>query len=84
MLNPTEITPISQVKIQSELGYSYTVEGVVTSNASGYDHETAFFDCIYVQDETGGINLFPVTATTSWAMWSASPASPAPIRARSS
>ena len=60
VLNPTEITPISQVKSQSELGYSYTVEGVVTSNASGYDHETAFFDCIYVQDETGGINLFPV------------------------
>ena len=29
-------------------------------NASGYDKETAFFDCIYVQDETGGINCFPV------------------------
>ena len=28
-------------------GYKYTIEGVVTSNASGYDKETAFFDCIY-------------------------------------
>ena len=32
----------------------------MTSNASGYDKETAFFDCIYVQDATGGINCFPV------------------------
>ena len=32
----------------------------MTSNASGYDKATAFFDCIYVQDETGGINCFPV------------------------
>ena len=60
VLNPTKITPISGVKSQSELGYKYTIEGVVTSNASGYDKETAFFDCIYVQDETGGINIFPV------------------------
>ena len=60
VLNPAEITPISEVKSQSELGYKYTIQGVVTSNASGYDKETAFFDCIYVQDETGGINIFPV------------------------
>ena len=55
-----KITPISEVQKQTEAGYKYTIEGVVTSNASGYDKDTAFFDCIYVQDSTGGINCFPV------------------------
>ena len=59
-LNPVKITPISEVQKQTEAGYKYTIEGVVTSNASGYDKDTAFFDCIYVQDSTGGINCFPV------------------------
>ena len=59
-INPTVITDISEVRSQTEVGYKYTIEGVVTSNASGYDKETAFFDCIYVQDETGGICCFPV------------------------
>ena len=45
---------------QTESGYKYTIEGVVTSNASGYDKTTAFFDCIYVQDATGGICCFPI------------------------
>ena len=45
---------------QTEKGYKFTIEGIVTSNASGYDKNTAFFDCIYVQDTTGGINCFPV------------------------
>ena len=60
LINPVQITPIAEVQAQTEDGYKYTIEGVVTSNASGYDKETAFFDCIYVQDETGGINCFPV------------------------
>ena len=60
LINPVQITPIAEVQAQAEDGYKYTIEGVVTSNASGYDKETAFFDCIYVQDETGGINCFPV------------------------
>ena len=53
------ITPIEEVNA-AEPGGKYTVEGYVTSNASGYDQDTAFFDCIYVQDDTAGINLFPV------------------------
>lgn len=53
------ITPISSVHEAGE-GVKFTVEGIVTSNASGYDKDTAFFDCIYIQDATGGINLFPV------------------------
>ena len=59
-LNPMEITPIAEVQAQTETGLKYTIEGVVTSNASGYDKDTAFFDCIYVQDATGGVCCFPV------------------------
>lgn len=59
-LNPAQLTTIAEVRTQTDIGYKYTIEGVVTSNASGYDKDTAFFDCIYVQDETGGICCFPV------------------------
>ena len=60
IINPVKITHISEVHAQKEEGFKYTVEGIVTSNASGHDKDTAFFDCIYIQDETGGINCFPV------------------------
>ena len=60
MLNQTEISSISAVQAATEEGVKFTVEGIVTSNASGYDKDTAFFDCIYVQDNTAGINAFPV------------------------
>ena len=59
-LNPATITPIADVQAETEEGVKFTIEGVVTSNASGYDKDTAFFDCIYLQDETAGINAFPV------------------------
>ncbi|MBQ7874437.1 MAG: CehA/McbA family metallohydrolase, partial [Oscillospiraceae bacterium] len=59
-INPVTVTPIAEVQAQPDEGVKYTIEGIVTSNASGYDKDTAFFDCIYVQDETGGINAFPV------------------------
>ena len=59
-LNPVKVTPIAKVQAEKEEGIKYTIEGIVTSNASGYDKNTAFFDCIYVQDETAGINAFPV------------------------
>lgn len=60
MLNQTEITKIADVQAEPEEGVKFTVEGIVTSNASGHDKDTAFFDCIYVQDNTAGINAFPV------------------------
>ena len=60
MLNQTEIAKITDVQAEAEEGVKFTVEGIVTSNASGYDKDTAFFDCIYVQDNTAGINAFPV------------------------
>ena len=59
-LNPVTVTDIAEVLKQTAAGYKYTIEGVVTSNASGYDKDTAFFDCIYVQDATGGVCCFPV------------------------
>ena len=60
MLNQTEIAKIADVQAEAEEGVKFTVEGIVTSNASGYNKDTAFFDCIYVQDNTAGINAFPV------------------------
>jgi histidinol phosphatase-like PHP family hydrolase len=62
-LHQPDITAIRDVQAQTEAGYKYTVEGVVTSNASGYNKDTAFFDCIYVQDATGGICCFPVAGS---------------------
>ncbi len=59
-VNPVRLTDIAEVRKQTEVGYTFTIQGTVTSNASGYDKDTAFFDCIYVQDETAGINCFPV------------------------
>ena len=55
-MNTAKVSTIAEV----EEGFKFTIEGVVTSNASGYDKDTAFFDCIYVQDETAGICCFPV------------------------
>ncbi len=59
-LNPVKVTPIAEVQAEKEEGVKFTIEGTVTSNASGYDTRTAFFDCIYLQDDTAGINAFPV------------------------
>ena len=60
MINPVTVTPIADVQAEKDENVKYTIEGIVTSNASGYDKDTAFFDCIYVQDDTAGINCFPV------------------------
>lgn len=45
---------------QANEGEVFQLEGVLTSNASGYDKNTAFFDSAYIQDATGGINIFPI------------------------
>lgn len=64
-LNPDglAISTIKQVQDEKNEGVRFTIEGVVTSNASGHDKNTAFFDCIYVQDGTAGINVFPVAGS---------------------
>ena len=59
-INPVTITDIADVQAVAE-GETFTIVGITTSNASGYDTDTAFFDCIYVQDDTAGINAFPVS-----------------------
>jgi len=45
-------------------GTKVTVEGIATSNVYSGDNasNTGFFDCIYIQDGTGGVNLFPVAS----------------------
>ncbi len=50
------ITPITDVR-KGTKGEVYTVEGIVTA---GTEAGNAFFDTIYIQDNTGGINIFPV------------------------
>jgi hypothetical protein len=59
-INEVSISDIAELHAGDE-GVTFTIRGIVTSNASGYDKETAFFDSIYVQDETAGINVFPVS-----------------------
>lgn len=55
-----KLSTIAEVH-QAEEGKFFSIEGILTSNASGYDTSTAFFDSAYVQDETGGINIFPIS-----------------------
>ena len=59
LVNPVKVAAIADVHAAEE-GMTFTIEGIVTSNASGFDKDTAFFDCIYLQDATAGINAFPV------------------------
>ena len=59
LINPVKVADIADVHAAEE-GMTFTIEGIVTSNASGFDKDTAFFDCIYLQDATAGINAFPV------------------------
>lgn len=49
-------TKIADVR-KGNMGDVYKVEGTVTA---GTESGNAFFDTIYVQDETGGINIFPI------------------------
>ena len=52
-----EVTPIATIR-EAEIGSSFMAEGIVTA---GTAPGNAFFDTIYIQDATGGINLFPVS-----------------------
>lgn len=56
----TNVTPISTVR-EAEAGSYFMVRGTLVSNASEYSADTAFFDSVYIEDETGGICLFPVS-----------------------
>lgn len=54
------VTPIGQVR-SGQAGDVYCAEGTVT--AGKFPADNSFFDTLYIQDETGGINLFPVSGT---------------------
>ena len=50
------ITPIAEMR-KGDMGEVFCIEGWVTN---GTDNEfTTFFDTIYVQDETGGVTVYP-------------------------
>lgn len=53
---PKTITDIATVRKANE-GEIFTIEGYVTAGTTKV--ETTFFDCIYVQDDTAGIDIFP-------------------------
>lgn len=53
---PREITPIADVR-KAAKGEIFTVEGYVTAGTT--NPKTTFFDCIYMEDETAGIDIFP-------------------------
>jgi|GEM_PF-2796652 len=59
------ITDISYLRYEAEFGQWFTIEGVVTSGlqitGAGSAENRGFMNSIYIQDETGGINLFEVT-----------------------
>jgi len=64
-VNPPVITSIADAKNLAD-GTEVIIEATATSgvNTQSTDTDTnkGFFDCIYAQDATGGINLFPVAS----------------------
>ncbi|MGE5631515.1 MAG: CehA/McbA family metallohydrolase [Caulobacteraceae bacterium] len=65
---PVEQKTIAEVRVDSDkdgvpdlLGKKFAVEGRVTAQSTGVGTNNAFFDVIYVQDETGGITVFGVS-----------------------
>ena len=53
------VTPIAQMR-QGEMGEVFCIEGWVTNGTD--NDKTKFFDTIYVQDETGGVTVYPYSA----------------------
>ena len=62
-VNPITITSIADAKNLAD-GTDVIIEATATSEVNTQSTDTntnkGFFDCIYAQDATGGINLFPV------------------------
>lgn len=51
------VTSIKDIRTNGKKGDVYAVEGIVTAGSEG---DNAFFDTVYIQDETGGIDIFPI------------------------
>ena len=60
LLKEPEVSTIAHVRENTTVGTVFTVKGTVTA---GNVEPTAFYDTIYIQDETGGINIYPVATT---------------------
>lgn len=60
LLVEQEVSTIADVRANTTVGTVFTVEGTVTA---GNIEPNAFYDTIYIQDATGGINIYPVATT---------------------
>lgn len=65
-----ELKKIAEVRADNDkdgipdlMGERFAVEGRVTAQSEAVTPKNAFFEVIYVQDETGGITVFGVSAT---------------------
>lgn len=67
---PAELKKIADVRadnnkdgIPDNLGKRYAIEGTVTAQSEAVTPKNAFFEVIYVQDDTAGITVFGVSKT---------------------
>ena len=60
LLKEPEVSTIARVRENTTVGTVFTVEGTVTA---GNVEPNAFYDTLYIQDATGGINIYPVATT---------------------
>ena len=60
LLKEQTVSKIADVRANNTAGKVFTVEGTVTA---GNIEPNAFYDTIYIQDATGGINIYPVATT---------------------
>ena len=60
LLVEQEVSTIAKARANTTVGTVFTVEGTITA---GNVEPNAFYDTIYIQDETGGINIYPVATT---------------------
>ena len=60
LLVEQKVSTIAEARANTTKGAVFTVEGTVTA---GNVEPNAFYDTIYIQDATGGINIYPVATT---------------------
>ena len=60
LLVEQKVSTIAKARANTTKGTVFTVEGTVTA---GNVEPNAFYDTIYIQDDTGGINIYPVATT---------------------
>ncbi len=60
-----ELKTIKEVRdtMPKEFGKRFTIEGIITAQSEAVTPKNAFFEVIYVQDETGGLTVFGVSKT---------------------